>query len=59
MAHLAAPPQELPRRAHALYFQVDHHSDQWAQVQKGKNLAMYWDTAPADLKVELMAVGRS
>ncbi|MFZ1985139.1 MAG: type VI secretion system baseplate subunit TssK [Desulfatitalea sp.] len=59
MAHLATPPQELPRRGRALYFQVDHHSDQWAQVQKGKNLALYWDTAPADLKVELMAVGRS
>jgi type VI secretion system protein ImpJ len=59
LSHLAAPPQELPRRARALYFQVDHHSDQWAQVQRGKNLALYWDTAPADLKIELMAVGRS
>ncbi|MBT8341145.1 MAG: type VI secretion system baseplate subunit TssK [Desulfatitalea sp.] len=59
MSHLAAPPQELPRRANALYFQVDYHSDQWGHVQKNKNLALYWDTAPEDLKVELMAVGRS
>ncbi len=59
LTHLPAPPQELPRRARALYFQVDHHSDQWVQVQRGKNLALYWDTAPADLKIELMAVGRS
>jgi type VI secretion system protein ImpJ len=57
--HLETPPQELPRRSQALYFQIDHHDDQWAQVQKGKNLALYWDTAPEDLKVELMAVGRS
>ncbi|MDA8138902.1 MAG: type VI secretion system baseplate subunit TssK [Desulfobacteraceae bacterium] len=59
LEHLATPPQELPRRGHALYFQIDHHSDQWAQVQKNKNLAMYWDTAPQDLKIELMIVGRS
>jgi type VI secretion system protein ImpJ len=59
MDHLAVVPQELPRRAHAVYFQVNHHSDPWAQVQKGKNLALYWDTAPEDLKVELMVVGRS
>lgn len=59
LEHLSAVPQELPRRANALYFSVDHHSDQWAQVQNSKNLALYWDTAPEDLKVELMAVGRS
>ncbi|UCF86328.1 MAG: type VI secretion system baseplate subunit TssK, partial [Desulfobacteraceae bacterium] len=37
----------------------DHHSDQWAQVQQGHNIALYWDTAPEDLKVELMVVGRT
>jgi type VI secretion system protein ImpJ len=59
LEHLPTVPQELPRRAHALYFQIDHHSDQWAQIQKGKNIALYWDAAPEDLKVEIMAVGRS
>ena len=59
IAHLEQTPQELPRRANALYFQIDHHSDQWAQVQKVNNAALYWDSAPEDLKVELMAVGRS
>jgi type VI secretion system protein ImpJ len=59
MTHLDDVPQELPRRAGALYFQVDHHSDQWAQVQKANNAALYWDSAPEDLKIELMAVGRS
>jgi type VI secretion system protein ImpJ len=58
LTHLPAVPQELPRRARSTYFQIDHHSDQWAQVQKSKNLALYWDTAPEDLKVEIMAVGR-
>jgi type VI secretion system protein ImpJ len=59
MEHLPVPPQELPRRAHSIYFQLDHHSDYWSQVEKGHNMALYWDTAPDDLRVELMVVGRS
>ncbi len=59
LEHLALPPQELPRRAHSLYFAVDNHSDLWALVEKGRNLAVYWDSAPEDLEVELMVVGRS
>ena len=59
LKHLDVPPQELPRRAHSLYFQVDHHTDQWALVEKGGNLALYWDAAPDDLKIELMTVGRN
>lgn len=57
--HLVVPPQELPRRAFSIYFQLDHHSDLWSRVEKGKNIALYWDVAPEDLKVELMVVGRS
>jgi type VI secretion system protein ImpJ len=59
LEHLPVPPQELPRRARSLYFAVDNHSDLWALVEKGRNLAVYWDSAPEDLEVELMVVGRS
>ncbi|MBN2516446.1 MAG: type VI secretion system baseplate subunit TssK [Deltaproteobacteria bacterium] len=59
LEHLSVTPQELPRRARAMYCRIDHHSDQWMKVQKGKNIALYWDTAPKDLKVELMVVGRT
>lgn len=59
LEHLTVPPQELPKRAHSVYFQINHHSDYWAQVEKVKNLALYWDAAPEDLKIELMVVGRS
>jgi type VI secretion system protein ImpJ len=59
LEHLPVPPQELPRRAHCVYFRIDHHSDQWAQVQTSNNIALYWDAAPEDLKAELMVVGRS
>ncbi len=57
--HLTTPPRELPRRARAIYFQIDHHHDQWDQVQKDRNIGLYWDAAPEDLKVELMVVGRT
>jgi len=59
LQHLALPPQELPRRAKSIYFQIDHHADQWAPVEKGHNIALYWDDAPEDIKVELMVVARS
>jgi type VI secretion system protein ImpJ len=55
---LDSPPQELPRKARAIYCQIEHHHEQWDQIQKDKNIAIYWDTAPEDLKVELMVVGR-
>ncbi len=59
MEQLTVPPQELPRRSHSLYFQIDHHSDQWVPVEKGRNIALYWDDAPEDLQIEMMVVGRS
>ncbi len=59
LKHLPIPPQELPRRANASYFQIEHYGDQWANVQKGKNIALFWDSAAGDLKVELMVVGRT
>ncbi len=58
LEHLQIPPQELPRKAYALYFQIDNHGDQWAAVAKNKNAALYWDAAPEDLKAEIMVVGR-
>jgi len=59
LEHLPVPPQELPRRANSLYFAVDHHGEQWAGVERGRNVALYWDEAPEDLEAELMVVGRS
>lgn len=59
LQHLAEVPQTLPRKAHTFYFAIDHHSDHWDQIQKSKNLALYWDAAPQDLHIELMAAGRS
>ncbi len=59
LTNLQVPPQELPRRLHCLYFEIDHHSEHWLRVQNENNIALYWDSAPDDLKIELMIVGRS
>jgi len=57
--NLEIPPQELPRKTGSAYFKIDHHGKQWEPVKGGNNLALYWDTAPEDLKVELMVVRRN
>ena len=58
LQHLQVPPQELPRRTNTFYFAVNHHDDQWTAVAKQHGLALYWNGAPADVEIELMAVGR-
>lgn len=57
--HLPVPPQEMPRMANSIYFQLNHHAEQWGEITKGRNIALYWESAPKDLKVELMIVGRT
>jgi len=58
LTHLERTPQELPRRANAVYFQLDHNAEQFASITKGRNMALFWESAPEDLKAELMVVGR-
>lgn len=58
LQHLQIPPQELPRRANTIYFAINHHDDQWAAVSKQYCLAIYWNSAPSDIEIELMVVGR-
>lgn len=58
LEHLQVPPQELPRRAHTVYFRIDHHDDQWASVEKNRAIALYWSSAPEDVEIELMVVGK-
>lgn len=58
LTHLELPPQELPRRARSTYMQIDLSGDQWQNVTRFNNIALFWDTAPEDLKIELMISGR-
>jgi type VI secretion system protein ImpJ len=58
LEYLQVPPQELPRRAHTVYFRIDHHDDQWSSVAKDRAIALYWHNAPDDVEIELMVVGK-
>jgi type VI secretion system protein ImpJ len=52
--HMPAPPAGLPKKAFANYARIDIHDDKWQQIQSKQNLALMWDEAPKDLKVELV-----
>jgi len=58
LEHLPNPPQELPRRAFAIFFAIDSRCEQWDLVQKWNNIALCWDQAPTDLEAEVMIVAR-
>jgi len=57
--YLSIPPQELPRKTGAIYFQIDHNSKQWINVIEKNNIAIYWDTAPEDIKLEFIVIKRN
>lgn len=52
--HMPSPPAGLPTKAFANYARIDIHDDKWQQIQSKQNLALMWDEAPEDLKVELV-----
>lgn len=58
LQYLQIPPQELPRRAHTIYFAINHHDEQWNAVSKNYSLGLFWNGAPKDIEFELMVVGR-
>jgi hypothetical protein len=35
---------------------VDIHDDQWSSVVRQENVALLWDEAPEDTKIELVVV---
>lgn len=58
LEYFPVPPAGLPRRANTHYFRIDHTSSQWQEIAATQAVALYWDSAPNDLGVEL-AVLRS
>lgn len=56
MIYLPAAPPGLPRRPNSHYLRVDVHDDQWASVVRQENVALIWDEAPEDAKIELVVV---
>lgn len=53
------PPPGLPQLSSTVYFKIDVASDQWEDVQRLGNVALYWDEAPEDLTAEIIVLRRS
>lgn len=58
LIQMPVAPQGLPRRTNSLYFRIEQLSEQWDFVERSGSIALYWGEAPADLRVELVALRR-
>lgn len=56
MIYLPAAPPGLPRRPNSYYLRIDVHDDQWSSVVRQENVALLWEEAPDDVKIELVVV---
>lgn len=54
--YLKVRPESLPQRPDSHYFRLDQNETQWEGVENTRTLAVLWDGAPDDLKIELIMV---
>ena len=58
LIHIPHPPADMPRRPDANYVRLDTHDEQWTVIERHKDIALLWDEAPEDVKIELVIVRR-
>lgn len=56
--HVPFAPPGLPRRANTYYVKLDKNSDQWASLMRSHDVALLWEEAPDDAKIELVVLRR-
>jgi type VI secretion system protein ImpJ len=56
LEYASSPPSGLPRSPNSHYFKIDRASALWQDVERTKNIALYWDTAPDDLVAEIIVL---
>jgi len=56
MVYISSAPPGLPRRPNSYYLRLDIHDDQWSSVVRQESVALLWNEAPDDTKVELVIV---
>lgn len=54
--YLSSPPTALPRRPGVHYFELARKGDVWDAIKDAHNVAVYMDSPPSDLTMELMMV---
>jgi len=40
------------------YVRLDVHDEQWASIERHRDIALLWEDAPEDVSVELVVVRR-
>lgn len=56
LEYTAQPPSGLPRSPNSYYFKIDKTSPLWLEVERTKNISLYWDSAPEDLAAEVIVM---
>ncbi len=54
--YLTVRPESLPQRPNTHYFRLNQNDTLWEGVENTRTMAVLWDAAPDDLKVELIMV---
>ncbi|HEX9869690.1 MAG TPA: type VI secretion system baseplate subunit TssK [Candidatus Tectomicrobia bacterium] len=57
--YLEKPPEELPRRAHSSYFELDHHGNLWKRIEQRQNIAVFCQLPPEQTEMQLMVIFES
>jgi type VI secretion system protein ImpJ len=56
--HVPVPPPGLPRRSNTYYMRIDTRDNQWADVERSREVGFAWKDAPEDLHLELVVLRR-
>jgi type VI secretion system protein ImpJ len=56
LIEVLSPPQGLPQRPNTRYYRIEQISAAWESVEKEGELAMFWPTAPEDLRAEIVVL---
>jgi type VI secretion system protein ImpJ len=54
--YLEVPPEELPRRAHCSYFELDHHGTLWRRIEQRQNIAVYCQIPPEKTEMQVLVL---
>jgi type VI secretion system protein ImpJ len=54
--YLEVPPEELPRRAHCNYFELDQHGQLWRRIEQRQNIAIACQLPPEKTDMQLLVL---
>lgn len=54
---LSSAPRGVPNRKNSFYFELNRNDSLWKSIEQQQVVAFYWDGAPDDLQVQVIAIG--